>query len=65
MPGREMWLSPGTLKVHMILSGHGMYSNAASQNETYQAGDCILVPAMYEGVMTAIDETSFLVTTLH
>ncbi len=64
MPGSEMLLSPGTLKVHMILSGHGTYANAANQSETYQAGDCILVPAMYEGVMTAIDETSLLVTTL-
>lgn len=64
VPGAEMFLSSGILKVHTILSGQGLYQGSDNQHETYRTGDCIVLPAMYEGVMTALTETTFLVTTL-
>ncbi|MCP4453431.1 MAG: mannose-6-phosphate isomerase [Planctomycetes bacterium] len=64
VPGAEMFLSPGTLKVHLILSGQGEYLSPGNQRETYKSGDCVLLPAVYEGVMKAGTETTFLVTTL-
>jgi len=64
VPGAEMLVSPGILKVHMILSGHGVYSDSDNSHETYKPGDCIVLPAMYEGVMKAQTETTFLVITL-
>lgn len=63
VPGAEMRLSPGTLRVHMILSGQGAYLDPDNQRETYRAGDCIVLPAMYEGVMKAGRDTTFLVIT--
>ena len=62
--GAEMLVSAGLLKVHLILSGEGVYSDPDNRHETYQPGDCILLPAIYEGVMKARTETTFLVTTL-
>lgn len=62
--GAEMLVSPGQLRVHIILSGEGAYATSDNELETYQSGDCILLPAMYEGVMKAQAETTFLVTTL-
>ncbi len=64
VPGAEMLVSPGILKVHMILAGHGVYSDSDNQCETYRSGDCIVLPAQYEGVMKALTETTFLVITL-
>jgi len=62
--GAEMLVPAGLLKVHLILSGEGVYSDSDNHHETYRPGDCILLPARCEGMMKAQTETTFLVTTL-
>jgi mannose-6-phosphate isomerase len=64
MPGTEMLLTSGALKVHVILSGQGQYVTLHSDPVTYQAGDTILVPAAYDGVMQTLDETIALAVSL-
>ena len=63
VPGAEMLLSPGTLRVHIMLSGQGVYFDSDNHRETYKPGDCTVLPAVYEGVMKAGTDTTFLVTT--
>ncbi len=63
VPGADLLLCAGTLRVHVILSGQGAYFDSDNHSETYKPGDCIVLPAAYEGVMKAGAETTFLVTT--
>ncbi|MCF7973205.1 MAG: class I mannose-6-phosphate isomerase [Phycisphaerae bacterium] len=64
MPGTEMLISSGELEVHVILSGQGQYVAQDQQVVPYKAGDTILIPACYNGVMRTEAETSALAVSL-
>ena len=62
--GAQKLLSPGLMRIHIILSGHGTYDNATTESVPFQAGDCVLIPARYQGVMQFIEEGEFLIVTV-
>jgi mannose-6-phosphate isomerase len=61
--GGEVLLSPGKMKTLIFVSGYGAISNAKEGNAEFRAGDCLLIPAAYEGVMTFADDTQYLMVT--
>jgi len=58
----EVLLSPGTMKTLVFLSGSGTI--LAAEPVEFGAGDCILVPAAFEGAMIFDDDTQYLTATL-
>jgi len=64
MPGTEMLVSSGKLKLHVILSGLGEYTAQNHDPVTFNAGDTVVLPACYEGVMHSQGDTVFLTTSL-
>jgi len=62
--GCETLLSPGIMKVLVILTGQGRITNATGHTADFRAGDCLLVPAAYEGAMIARQDTESLTVTL-
>jgi mannose-6-phosphate isomerase len=67
----EMLLSPGKMKTIMIMSGFGVltaggFGTIAGNGNTveFRAGDTILIPAAYGGVMRFSAETEYLTATI-
>ncbi len=60
----EVLLSPGELKILIIISGNGRIKNRVVDNVEFAAGDCILIPAAYEGVIYFDDNTEYLTVKL-
>jgi len=60
----EMLLSPGKMKTLIILSGFGTILAADANPVEFKAGDCLLIPAAYEGAMRFADDTQFLTVTI-
>ena len=60
----EILLSPGRMKTLIFLSGSGIIMGSDVGPVEFKAGDCLLIPAAYEGVMRLIDETQFLTVTI-
>lgn len=60
----EVLLSPGQVKTLMILSGSGMILKPGLDPVEFHAGDCLLIPAAYEGAIRFTDETQYLTITL-
>jgi mannose-6-phosphate isomerase len=69
----EMLISPGKMKTLIIISGFGTILPAAcrehpgqkKENPTeFRAGDCLLVPAAYEGAVWFADDTQYLTVTI-
>lgn len=60
----EMLLSHGKLKVLIILTGFGTILSAEAISVEFKAGDCLLVPADYEGVIRFTEDTQYLIVTL-
>jgi mannose-6-phosphate isomerase len=60
----EMLLSPGKMKTLVILTGMGMIRQASEIGVEFKAGDCIVVPAAFEGVMQFADDTEYLTVTI-
>ncbi len=58
--GSQMLLSPGIMKIVVILTGSGTIENASGSPVDFTAGDCLLIPAGYEGVVCFGDETEYL-----
>ena len=58
--GCEMLLSPGKMKTLIILAGSGAILGADGTFVEFKAGDCLLVPAAYEGAMQFADDTQYL-----
>ena len=58
----EVLLSPGKMKTLIFLSGSGTI--LASEPVEFGGGDCILVPAAFEGAMHFDDDTQYLTATL-
>lgn len=59
--GSRTLLSPGKIKCLIILSGDGMIGTGKEINVEFKAGECILVPAGYEGTMNFNSDTQYLV----
>jgi hypothetical protein len=59
----EMLLSPGRMKTLIILAGSGAILGADGTSVEFEAGNCLLVPAVYEGAMQFADDTQYLTVT--
>jgi len=62
--GCEMLLSPGRTKSLIILAGFGTILGVDGASVEFKAGDCLLVPAAYEGAMQFADDTQYLTVIL-
>ena len=62
--GCELLLSAGRMKTLIILSGFGTMLTAFETSADFKAGDIILVPAAYEGVMRCAGDTQYLTVTI-
>jgi mannose-6-phosphate isomerase len=60
----EVFLSRGEMKVIIILSGYGIIKASEVNAVEFSAGDCILMPAEYEGAMCFGDDTQYLTVKL-
>ncbi len=60
----ESLLPPGQMKTLVILQGSGTILAVNKTSVEFSAGDCLLVPAAYDGVMRFADDTQYLVTTI-
>ncbi len=64
MQGCEVLVSADKLKAYMFLSGRGRFEAHETVSTEFVGGDCVLVPAIYEGVMSFAVETEYLCITL-
>jgi mannose-6-phosphate isomerase len=62
-PSCEVLLSPGQMKVLMIITGAGAITSMGAEPTTFQKGDTLLVPAGFEGVMRFSNDTEYLTVT--
>ncbi|MHC4418746.1 MAG: type I phosphomannose isomerase catalytic subunit, partial [Planctomycetota bacterium] len=60
----EMLLSRGEVKCLIILAGFGRILGADGTFVEFKAGDCLLVPAGYEGAMQFTADTQYLTVTV-
>ena len=60
----EVLLSPGELKVLIIISGYGTILGDDVNPVEFKAGDCLLIPAVYQGAMCFADDTEYLTVKL-
>ncbi|OHB77567.1 MAG: hypothetical protein A2Z25_14525 [Planctomycetes bacterium RBG_16_55_9] len=60
----ELLLSPGQVKTLIILSGSGTILKTGIEPVDFRAGDCLLIPAAYEGAVRFADDTQYLTVTL-
>jgi len=58
--GSQILLSPGNMETQLVLSGRGSYTATHTEPVDFRAGDCLLIPASYEGVMQFEEESEFL-----
>jgi mannose-6-phosphate isomerase len=59
----ELLLSPGRMKVLIVISGFGTILATSGNLVEFLAGDCLLVPAAYEGAMRFAADTQYLSVT--
>jgi len=60
----EMLLSAGKMKTLIILAGNGAIWATDGSCVEFKAGDCLLIPAAYEGAMRFATDTQYLVITI-
>jgi mannose-6-phosphate isomerase len=60
----EVLLSRGTMKTLVFISGGGTILGGEAEPVEFRAGDCVLVPAAFEGAMRFADDTQYLTVTL-
>jgi mannose-6-phosphate isomerase len=60
----ELLVSPGKMKALIILSGLGTILPAEGDPVEFKAGDCLVVPAAYEGAIRFADDTQYLTVTI-
>lgn len=58
--GCETLLSPGIVKVLIILQGSGTIIGKNDDSVDFKAGETIVIPAIYEGAMQFLEETQYL-----
>jgi len=62
--GCEVLLSPGQMKVLVIVSGSGTILGEGIEPVQFRAGDCLLIPAAYEGAIRFAEDSQYLKVTL-
>ena len=62
--GSQVLFSPGQLKTLIILTGAGGIVALGREPVEFKAGDTLLVPAAYEGVMKLAADTEYLTVTI-
>jgi mannose-6-phosphate isomerase len=60
----ELLLSPGEMKALIFLSGMGAILGSEGDPVEFAAGDCVLIPAAYEGAIRFGADTQYLTVTL-
>ena len=60
----ELLLSPDLMKILIILTGSGAILAPDETSVKFKAGDCMLVPAAYEGAVQFADDTQYLTVSL-
>jgi mannose-6-phosphate isomerase len=60
----DILLSPGQMKTLIFLSGLGTITGGEGDPVEFGPGDCILVPAAFQGLMRFADDTEYLTVTL-
>jgi mannose-6-phosphate isomerase len=60
----EVLLSPEQMKTLIFLSGYGIILGTEVDAVEFKAGDCILIPAAYEGALRFSDDTQYLTITI-
>jgi mannose-6-phosphate isomerase len=56
----ELLLAAGKMKAIIITGGSGRIKSAGRKSEEFKAGDCLLIPADYEGTMVFVKKTEYL-----
>jgi len=59
----ELLISAGRMKTLIVISGSGTITGAGEE-VVFAAGDTMLIPAIYDGVMRFADDTQYLTVTL-
>jgi len=62
--GCEVLLSPGKMKTLIFLTGFGTTLGADGTSVEFKAGDCLLVPAAYNGAVRFAADTQYLTVNL-
>lgn len=60
----ELLLLSGQIKTLVILSGKGTIDSPQTEPVDFCAGDCLVIPAAYEGAVTFTADTQYLTVTL-
>ncbi len=63
LAGCEVLLSPGVMKVMIMLTGSGRITAEEDIETNFARGDTLLVPAAFEGVMTFTHDTQYHIAT--
>jgi uncharacterized cupin superfamily protein len=59
-----MLVSQAQMKTLIIIEGFGTVLGTAGSAVEFKAGDCLLIPAGYEGVVRFAQETEYLTVTI-
>jgi len=59
----ELLLAPGKMKTLIMLSGRGTILGTEGDIVEFSAGDCLLIPASYQGAMRFAADTEYLTVT--
>lgn len=62
--GNEVLMSPGKMKIIMIITGNGDFTDGKENTVEFSAGQTIFIPACYEGVMFCKNDCQYLTTTM-
>lgn len=60
----ELLLADGRMRTLVILAGRGTIVSAQAESVDFAAGDCLVIPAAYEGAVKFGEETLYLTVTL-
>ncbi len=64
MGNTELLLVEGQMRTLIFLSGSGTIVSAQAEPVAFAAGDCLVIPAAYEGAVKFDEETTYLTVTL-
>lgn len=62
--GNQLLLASGQMRTLVVLSGGGTIQSAQADSVDFTAGDCLVVPAVYDGAVTFSADTEYLTVTL-
>jgi mannose-6-phosphate isomerase len=62
--GGEVLLARGSMRTLIFLTGGGAILSQQAEPGEFKAGDCLLIPAAFEGVVTFDQDTEYLTVTL-